>query len=221
MLVACTNTTTLSPATNVGIETSALHEKPITTLPRLPIPKCRSGKAKLYDECTDQLTLYQQALARAQAENKVLLVSYGAEWCIWCHVFAQYVEGRTTKFTYTYGRPSAPEAKETSTLHERPKGNVINEAQALNAFVAQSFVLVHIDAQYAPNGRAVLKQSGADRHYGLSIPFVFAVSASGKYAAHLKSKQVEIRRDTLDWYRGYNRTKLLKALSLMHTKANS
>lgn len=219
MLTACANSTGLSSSPDDVIETSALQGKPITTLPHLPMPKCRSGTAKLYDECTNQLKIFQEALARAHSENKVLLVSYGAEWCIWCHVFAQYVKGHTSKFTYTYGRPDAPDAKETSTLHERPKGDFSEEARDLNAFVSDKFVLVHIDAQYAPNGRAVLNKTGADRHYDHGIPFVFTVSRGGKYSAHMTSKRVEIRRDTLDWYRGYNRAKLLNELSLMHSTA--
>ncbi len=78
-----------------------------------------------------------------------------------------------------------------------------------------------IDAQYAPNGRAVLKNTGADRHFDHGIPFVFTVSKTGKYSANMTSKRVEIRRDTMDWYRGYNRTKLLKELGVMHSEAHA
>src|SRR5215467_14534017 len=65
----------------------------ITTVPAELDRACRRGRAKLYDECSDQLSLFETATTRAVAEGKVPLVSYGAEWCIWCHVFERYIHG--------------------------------------------------------------------------------------------------------------------------------
>ena len=73
----------------------------ITTIPSEFNKNCRRGRAKLYDECSDQSLIFEAAKQLAAAENKVLLVSYGAEWCIWCHVFAKYIHGERTRFEST------------------------------------------------------------------------------------------------------------------------
>jgi len=192
----------------------------ITTIPAQFDKGCRQGRAKLYDECLDQSSIFEAAKHGAAAENKVLLVSYGAEWCIWCHVFDKYIHGETTRFEYSYGRPDAPEARQTSTIFEREKRDVTADAAALNAYVARSFVVVHIEGQYAPNGAAVLEKTGAAPFMNYSIPFIFTVDRRGQYAAHFKNEPVEIRRDTDDWYRGYDRRKLLAELQRMHDTAS-
>ena len=51
----------------------------ITTIPAEFDKGCRQGRAKLYDECLDQSRIFEAAKQLAAAENKVLLVSYGAE----------------------------------------------------------------------------------------------------------------------------------------------
>lgn len=68
-------------------------------------PQCRNGKARVFDECGDQLALFTAALAKANSEGKTLLVEYGAEWCIWCHVFDAHISGEHGEFRYTYGLP--------------------------------------------------------------------------------------------------------------------
>ncbi len=193
--------------------------KKVSTLPETLDKSCRGGRARLYDECSDQLTLLNAGRERAKRENKVLLISYGAEWCIWCHVFEKYVHGQTTRFAYTYGSPEAPETRETSTLYEREGRDVSAEAKALNNYVAENFVLLHIDAQYAPNGAKVLAELDARKFYKSSIPFIFSVGKNGKAAATFDHDDVEVRRDTTDWYRGYDRAKLLAALQRMKSAA--
>src|SRR5262252_8906583 len=190
----------------------------ITTIPAEFDQGCRQGRAKLYDECLDQSRIFEIGTQLAAAENKVLLVSYGAEWCIWCHVFARYIHGEKTRFEYTYGSPAAPEARETSTLFEREKRDVTAEAAALSAYVGRSFVVAHIDGQYA-NGRAVLERTRAAAFLNGGIPFIFTVDRQGRYAADLDDS-VEIRRDTVDWYRGYDRRKLLTQLQRMYAAAS-
>jgi hypothetical protein len=180
---------------------------------------CRNGRAKHYDECSDQLKLFAAAAARARADNKVLLVSFGAEWCIWCHVFDAYVHGGKDKFTYTFGTPEEQEAKYTATLHERAKSDVSAEAEALRRFVAENFVLLHVDASHAPNGGELLKQTGASEHYEGGLPFIFTVNGDGKFDAEFDSSKVETRRDTNDPYRGYHRGKLLDELIRMRIAA--
>ena len=182
----------------------------ITTFPAGIDPNCRRGRAKIYDECADQTALFAQALANAREQQKTVLVSYGAEWCIWCHVFDQYVRGGKSKFTYSYGSPDEPEERYTSTIYEKEKHDVSADALALNEFVARHFVLVHIEGHYAESGFDLLIQTKAAEHYDDSIPFIFAVGRDGQYAAKLRSKQVETRRDGIwDWYRGYSRKALI------------
>lgn len=199
-------------------EIPAVSAGKITIVPSKLDKACRRGRATLYDECSDQLGIFEIGTQLAAAENKVLLVSYGAEWCIWCHVFARYIHGEKTRFEYTYGSPAAPEARETSTLFEREKRDVTAEAAALSAYVGRSFVVAHIDGQYA-NGRAVLERTGAAAFLNGGIPFIFTVDRQGRYAADLDDS-VEIRRDTADWYRGYNRRKLLTQLQRMYAAAS-
>jgi len=104
---------------------AACTDGPVPTLPQaytgFPAavdPQCRDGSATIYDECGDQLALFRTALARANAENKVLLVEYGAEWCIWCHVFNAYINGDKGRFRYTYASAKEPEAWATRTFEE-------------------------------------------------------------------------------------------------------
>src|SRR5215467_8333969 len=218
--VACLVWVTIPLTQTSTAQTRSVAGSRITTIPAKPDGACRLGRATLYDECSDQLMVFETAMERAAAENKVLLVSYGAEWCIWCHVFAKYIQGETTRFEYTYGRPDTPEVRQTSTIFEREKRDVKADAAELNAYVARSFVVVHIEGQYAPNGAAVTEKTGAAPFMSNAIPFIFAVDRRGQYATHFKSEPVEIRRDTDDWYRGYDRRKLLAELQRMHDTAS-
>lgn len=133
--------------------------------------QCREGRARMFDECGDQLALFEQAHARAKTDGKVLLVEFGAEWCIWCHVFDSHINGESGKFRYTYGSPDEPDERYTRTFKE---GSVWVDTQAaseLRDFVAANFVVVHIELQYSPNGYAVLEGSGADTHFPGSVPY--------------------------------------------------
>jgi hypothetical protein len=188
------------------------------SFPELVDPHCREGKAKIFDECGDQSALFSAALARAKGEGKVLLVEYGAEWCIWCHVFDAHINGEHDRFRYTYGTPEEPEARYTRTLEE-PPGADTSAADSLRAFVAANFVIAHIDSAYAPNGEAVLEASGASAHFPGSIPFVFTVDASGRFAASFHHESAEKRRDTDNWYRGYDRAELMRQLTKMRDAA--
>ena len=183
--------------------------------------KCRDGKAQIFDECGDQLALFKTALARANLEHKVLLVEFGAEWCIWCHVFDAHINGEHHRFTYTYGTPDEPESRQTTTFKEG-KGADARAANALREFVAANFVIVHIDAAYAPNSDHVLEASGASERYDETLPFIFSVDQRGKFAQKFMSDAVEKRRDTeSDWYRGYDRAGLLARLTSMRDAARA
>jgi len=63
----------------------------VVSFPETLPSDCRDGRAKTYDQCADQFELFQTAFETAQEQEKVLLVSLGAEWCVWCHVFSYTV----------------------------------------------------------------------------------------------------------------------------------
>lgn len=187
--------------------------------PDKPDPACRDGKARIFDECTDQLALFEAARARASADGKTLLVEYGAEWCIWCHVFAAHIKGEHGRFRYTYGSPDTPDERDTTTFTEGEWADA-NAARELTDYFAKNFVLVHIELEHAPNGAAVLESTGADRHFANHIPFIYTVDAHGRFAARFQHEPAERRRDgLLDWYRGYDRRNLLAQLRVMREAA--
>jgi hypothetical protein len=193
-------------------------QKPIESFPGKTSETCRDGRATLYDQCSDQVQIYRMAVAKAAAEHKTVLVSFGAEWCIWCHVFDAYIHGETDIFTYRFGSPSRPEPSQTATIYERPPSDISKSAERLNAYVADNFVVLHIDQQYA-NGMDVLNLAGAAEHLGSGIPFIFTLDGDGKFAAALVDDAIEVRRDSTDWYRGYERDGLLTLLTAMRNKA--
>lgn len=183
-------------------------------------PQCRDGSAKLFDECGDQVELFRTALARANAEGKVLLVEIGAEWCIWCHVFDAHINGDRERFRYTYGVPEEPDARYTRVFTEGEDSSV-ETADTLRDFVAEHFVVVHIDIQYAPRGYEVMEVSKALDSYSEFIPFVYTVDAAGNLARHFVQETAERRRDSGDWYRGYDRAGMLEQLKGMYDAARA
>ena len=129
----------------------------VTSYPKSLDKSCRDGRAKTYDQCGDQFAMYQAAFDDAQAQDKVLLVSLGAEWCVWCHVFA--------------GTVAAPGAR-------------------LEAFAAERFVIVHIDAEFGKNHKKVLRASAVDTVYTGGLPLIFTVAADGTMAGALDHERV-------------------------------
>ena len=190
----------------------------ITSFPLSLDSQCRGGKAKIYDECSDQVELFMQANARAKADGKTVLVSYGAEWCIWCHVFDAYINGDVEKFTYTYGE-AGNDDRYTHTMRERANRDVSQEAYDLKYYVSENFVVAHIDYEHSPAGDDVLSQSEAWDNFSGGVPYIFTVDDAGKYAATFDHDEAEVRRDTDDWYRGYDRVKLLEQLKAMRKTA--
>lgn len=196
-------------------ETSTTAGDELISFPTSINSDCENGRAKLFDECGDQIELFNRALSIANDQNKVLLVSYGAEWCIWCHVFEAHIRGKTNTFTYTYGEPES-DLRERATLREKPKRDVSAEAEELAAFVSKSFVLVHIEYERSGSGDLVLDVADAWDAFEGSIPYIFTTDSSGKFVATYAHDDVEVRRDNdSDWYRGYDRQVLLVELQRM------
>jgi len=184
-MAGCGGTAPIAPGAELlpAVErTHGTQHGGLTVVPEAVSPACRNGRAKLFDECSDQFELLDRARQLAKAQNKVVLVSYGAEWCKWCHVFVDEIA-------------AAP------------------ETDALKAFVTRSFVIVHIDTHYAPNGGAVLRKTGAARAYDGGLPFFFSLNDEGRYAAHLINGRVQTGRDRFD------RDTLLADLKLLQARA--
>ncbi|MEO3417383.1 hypothetical protein AAFO92_22220 [Roseovarius sp. CAU 1744] len=198
------------------LQTSAAES--VTILPQTPIHGCRGGKAKLYDECHAQAPIFEKALRAARGQGKTLLVSYGAEWCIWCHVFHAYVTGEHGTFIHPYS-DEADEERYSATIFERAESDPAGPAAELAGFVAENFVLVHIDSRYATDGWDVLEAAGATEGYGNWLPYIFTTDGNGKFAAALNHERVETRRDTADWFRGYDRAALMAELTRMKEAA--
>jgi hypothetical protein len=184
--------------------------------------KCRDGKAQIFDECGDQLALFKNGSGRARIWNtKCCSSNSERNGASWCHVFDAHINGEHHRFTYTYGTPDEPESRQTTTFKEG-KGADARAANALREFVAANFVIVHIDAAYAPNSDHVLEASGASERYDETLPFIFSVDQRGKFAQKFMSDAVEKRRDTeSDWYRGYDRAGLLAQLTSMRDAARA
>jgi thiol:disulfide interchange protein len=47
---------------------------------------------KAYDPKADVFEQYQNAVAQAQAQNKLVLVVAGGDWCYWCNVLDKFVK---------------------------------------------------------------------------------------------------------------------------------
>lgn len=169
---------------------------------------CRNGDAKLYDECGDQFAILKEAVEEAKKTGKVVIVSYGAEWCIWCHALDAHLKGQYGMFNYEVeGYPPV--------MAESLGANDQKLADELNAFAARNVVFVHIEGLYAPNGAEVLSALGADQDYKGSIPYLFSIK-DGRIAKIMvwkpENDPKEKRRDGFLLYRGYNREPLLDEL---------
>lgn len=208
---------------------AALANEPSTTttpgsvvvVPTSVPPSCKQEieqRQVLFDLCRDQLSLLHEAQQKAKETGKLVLVSFGADWCIWCHVFEAHILGKFGRYSYfTNDGPWI--------MDEKLKGQNLTQAKvqssALSAYVAEQFVIVNIGQQSADGGGAVLKDTQADAHFSGALPFIFALDETGKFSDAIKSSEVEIRRDGRNAYRGYDRIKLLTALQSLSAKSRS
>lgn len=189
----------------------------------IELPKnCGDGNAKLYDECGDQTKILQQAIAQAKQENKLVLVVYGGEWCIWCHVLDKYFQGQFRSFDYQW-RDSSGDVSEWL-MNEEVTPKEIADAQALNKFVAENFVIAHIESDKT-NGKQAISKTGFNPNNIYYAPFVMVLNRKGKFVAEMPStnaiENFEIRQSGGQEYRGYNREILLEQLKILKNKAIS
>lgn len=205
-LGACASETPTAPLTKARV---------VTSFPARLTPECNDGRARLYDECGSQTAILDTALAEARRSGKTVLINFGAEWCIWCHVFDAHLRGATGRIEY-------PVERDPVTLVERSGRSVLPDAKALNDYAAAHFVIAHVEVETAPDGWDVMDRTGARKAFADELPFVVTLSADGRFAAVMNAKQAEVRRDNGDdWYRGYDRRYLLSELMRMRQAAGN
>ncbi len=175
---------------------------------------CRGGLAALYDECGSQFDVLADAKAEAARSGRIVLVIYGAEWCIWCHVLSAHLDGQVGIFSYQFDGQAA--------LLMEGEGLDPEAAKALAAYVDETFVIAHIEGERAIDGDFVLRKTGAWEAYEKWIPFAYALK-DGQFAAGLgqteHGQDLLIRREGPLWYRGYDRAVLMQALRRMEAAA--
>lgn len=194
----------------------------ISGYPEVISEDCGDGKAKLFDECGDQTEILNQAIASAKYQDKNVLVTYGGEWCIWCHVLDRYFQGQFRTFDYQW-RDSEGDVSEWL-MHEDITTKDIQDAIALNNFVANNFVVAHIDNSYA-NGSEAIAMTGLDPDAVFYYPYIIVLDNQGKYAGTMAASSaiegLEVRESGGQEFRGYKRDLLLEQLKTLKNKAKS
>ena len=146
----------------------------------------------VYATCLQQEDVFRSARAHAKARDKLLLVDYGADWCIWCRVIDLYFEGRI------------------GVQYETPTEEHAEQARQLALFLRDTFVLVHINSDKEAEARQVLGSIGAENLVGKPIPaFIVLDPASGATERALL-EEAELPVDGS--FHGYDRAKLLLEL---------
>ncbi len=150
-------------------------------------PKQQPGS--LFATCLPQATIFEKARAHAAAENKLLLVDYGADSCIWCGVIDRYFDG------------------DIGVQHEQIDHLDFGFSRMLAQTMTKNFVLVHINSEVNAEARGVMAGIGAEAVVGGPIPAFIALDpASGATErAYLEKAENPVEGE----YHGYNRTKLV------------
>lgn len=194
---------------------SAFDPQPLVKVPAKPDPDCRTGRAQIYDECSDQREIMARAMEKGRALNRPVLVVAGAEWCIWCHVMDHYFQGAYDRFEYQV-------EENRYRLQEKGQAEIVAQARELNRFVAENFVIAKIETKYAPNGDNVLREAGVAEYSW--VPYVFVVDSRGNIIEtmekEVEGRSIYNRRDNGDdWFRGYDRPVLQAALTRLRDLA--
>jgi hypothetical protein len=182
----------------------------INTLPSRADGSCMDVPAKLYDACAPQTGILDEAITRAAESGKAVVVVYGAEWCVWCHIFYHHVDGNFGTFNYNLEGDKLDMAE---SLLDVSREDVL----ALNHFAADNLVLAYLSAD-GPDGADVLDQTGVADSFRNELPFIFSVDSRGRGARILDHGAVAF---TIDGglfgpeYSGYDRKRLLGELDAM------
>lgn len=150
------------------------------------------GIRDVYASCREQREIFRRARAHAVESRKLLLVGYGANWCVWCKVSDRYLDGAVSK---------QEEGSAESNL--RLAGN-------LAAFVAETFVVLHIDSDKKAETTPIMEEIGAGQWVRPAVPvFVVLDPRSG---AVEEARLVEAEKPASAGYVGYDRVLVLKEL---------
>jgi len=194
----------------------------VETYPQSISKGCRKAIAKIYDQCSDQNKILQQALISSHATGKSILVIYGAESCIWCHVFDKYINGLSHNYNYAYEYENEIY---TWDMRERSNPDARAEAKLLNEYVANNFIIVHIEGEFSPNGIDVIASTGMNINKITYYPFIFVLDKQGNYVKHMLAytaiKDLEIREDSGREYRGFDRKILLAELKKLRSASRA
>jgi len=199
----------------------SLIKHTVTSFPKTLSKTCREGIANIYDECGSQQQILNNALRAAQESGKSVLILYGAEWCIWCHVFDKYVKGVSRQFNYQWQYHDGDNL--SWAMKERANKEAELEASILNQYFADNFILAHIESFYAPDGEQVLADLAYDVDNIVGVPVILVLNQAGEIAGEMKSSKeligLEIRSDSGKEFRGYDRMLLLDELKRLRALA--
>lgn len=192
----------------------------IDTFPVEINSQCRNGVAQHYDECSDQTAILYSAIEKANATDKSVLIVFGAEWCIWCHVFDKHIQGTNKHFDYQWEQNGY--AREWK-MQEATDATTPKQALALNHYVASNFVVAYIEGHYAPKGGAAIASIGVNPDAVQTYPFFFVLDQQGQYAGHMRAynaiEGLELRESAGKNYRGFDRKILLEQLANLREQA--
>jgi len=153
-------------------------------------PKQPAGS--LFAACLPQDEIFRRARDHAAAENKLLLVDYGADSCIWCGVIDQYFDGNI------------------GIQHEQIDHLDFGFSRLLAQTISKNFILVHINSEVEAEARQVMTGIGAEAVVGGPIPAFIALDppTGATERAYLENAENPVEGE----YHGYNRTKLAAEL---------
>ena len=181
-----------SPAATVEADYYTVSEYGLVKYPNVGALCPEQGVRDVYASCRKQGELFKRARAHAVESRKLLLIGYGADWCVWCKVSDRYLDGAVSK---------QEEGSAESNL--RLAGN-------LASFVAETFVVLHIDSDKKAETKPLMKAIGAGEWIGPAVPvFVVLDPRSGSVE---EARLVEAEKPQSAGYVGYDRVLVLKEL---------
>lgn len=211
--LVCSGLWLLFSVNGLAAEKGQFHD--VEAFPKTLDSQCREGVAKLYDECGSQVEIIQAAVAKAAETEKTVLVVYGAEWCVWCFVFDAYIKGNYREHYYEWEHDKT---LKKWVMAKKSNQSARANAKRLNQFVADNFVIAHIEADHAPDGAEAMNSVGYLESNINFYPFIASLSKTGVYAHHMFAHQAmrhdEQRKDSDgNKLKSFDRVFLMNSLS--------
>ena len=193
----------------------------VESFPKSLDTQCRDGSAKLYDECGSQADILKTAVEKAAQTGKTALVVYGAEWCVWCFVFDAYTKGHYREHYYAWERDPK---SDKWVMEKKSNEGAYAEANRLNQFVADHFVIAHIEGDHSPDGASAIDSLGLSAADINFYPFIASLTNKGVYASHLfgyEVMKVDEKRKNKDGQtlKSFDRSLLLNRLQMLRQAA--